>query len=670
MADTNLTFFTDEKSTPHSRLFRFAASPGEDQYEPETCVVVGWNPNTIAEIKAANSYMDLFIPEYVYYKERRVYVKGIYDHAFNGHDSELNYLDDVWEFNKNRIRTLHLPEGIEYIGKEAFTHCQSLSYVNLPDSLTRIGNAAFLYCLVLQTKDYDGVTAAPCPGYLHIPYSVASFSGAFSGCSGLTLVEIGDANSGSQLTDAEFSFSNCTNLKTLRCFVKNGSLSIKNYCFQNCENLTTIEIPYSFISSIGDYAFKGCQKITTIAQMEPSANPLTGVECSVPPITIGKEAFKDCVFLTKFPLQSEITSLGMSAFEGCQYLQEITLGNSMTEIPERAFAMCASLGTITIPRDCSRIGRGAFVSCNKLRDIFIISSADVTNLYIDDYAFSGCINLQRLWLLASNFNSIICTGNPFDGYTVNPNKSLILNSAFTQGWDESEYVSYETAFNTYWKVSPTKETVLFTPTTNNQDGLTFILELNRPTFSSLTGTATLVGILNQRSIQTSIIDLPSSVTSGGRTYTINKIGDKTFAYNYRISKIRIPNSITEIGNMVFECCSNLQEISSITSASNFPVTKIGNGAFAHCRKLSKINSTENKLNNLQYIGKEAFVCCDSLGKINLGTNYNGPIPERAFAYCGNLRVSKKSTTTYTTQSTAQGYDNTTFAGTTPTFVSI
>lgn len=670
MADTNLTFFTDEKTTPYSRLFRYAISPDENLEAPETCVVVGWNPDTIEEIKTANAYMDLFIPEYVYYKNSRIYVKGVYDHAFNGHDDTHNYLENVWEFNQTRIRTLHLPERIEYIGEHAFTYCYSLSYVNLPDSLTQIGNGAFLSCEALQTKDYDGVTEPPCPGYLHIPYAVASFSGAFSGCSGLTLVEIGDASSGSQLADAEFSFGGCTNLKTLRCFVKNSSLSIKNYCFSGCTNLTTVEIPYGFISSIGDYAFKGCQNITTIAQMVPSVNPLTGVTVSAPPVTIGKEAFKDCMFLTKFPLQSEITSLGMSAFENCQYLQEITLGNSMTEIPERAFAMCATLGSITIPSDCTRIGRGAFTACNRLRDIFVISS-DLE--YIDDYAFTGCTNLQRLWLMATNYNDILYSEYPFGDYNTNPNKSLILNSTFTRGWGESDFLDFETAFGTRWKVSPTKDTALYTPPANiNPDELTFILELNRPTFNSLTGTATLVGILNQSSITTTTIDLPSSFTDSAtnRTYTINKIGDKTFAYNYRISKIRIPNSITEIGNWAFESCWNLEEISSTTSVDNFPVTKIGLGAFAHCRKLSKINSTENKLNNLQYIGKDAFVCCNSLGKINLGTNYNGPIPERTFAYCGNLRVSKKSTTTYTTQSTSQYYDNTTFTGTTPTFVNI
>lgn len=666
MADALRHFFIDTSSTEYSYMFRYALSPGETPENPSSCVVVGWNTSEIGTFISADDDMHLFIPEVVEYNGREVSVIGIYDSAFDGRDS----LNSTELFNRTHIKTVHLPNGITSIGAWAFGVCSNLVYINFPDTLINIGDNAFAGCMRLQTKTADGVSDAPTAGYLYIPWTVESIGNSFVECDSLTIVEIGSAANGSNLdTNTNgFSFKGCSNLKIFRYFYKNLEISISESCFEDCTNLTTVETPLGYIKSIGNKAFYNCQSLNNITQMEPVIDYLTGnVIYNYSGVTIGSEAFKNCTSLFRFPLQSEIISLGANAFQGCYYLQEINLGSSLTEIPEGAFSSCSSLGSITIPKNCTRIEKNAFYGCSRLRDIFIPSPNLV---FIGDYAFVGCTNLQRLWLLASNYNDIVYEGSPFVDYSVNPNKLLILNSAFTQNWNESDFAEFETAFNTYWKVSPTKEAILFTPTTNNPNELAFILELNRPTFNSLTGTATIVGIVNQSAIETSIIDLPASVTSNGRTYTINKIGDKTFAYNYRISKIRIPNSITEIGNWAFESCWNLEEISSTTSVDNFPVTKIGLGAFAHCGKLSKINNTNNILNNLQYIGKDAFVCCNSLGKINLGTNYNGPIPERTFAYCGNLRVSKKSTTTYTTQSTSQYYDNTTFTGTTPTFVNI
>lgn len=672
MADVLRYFFIDASSTKYSYMFQYALSSGETPENPTSCVVVGWNPSEIGPFISVGNDMHLFIPEVVKYNGTEVRVVGIYDEAFVGFVGINPNPTEAAEatFNCNHIKTVHLPNGITNIGTKAFGACTSLVYINLPETLTNIGSYAFSRCSNLQTKTADGVSDAPTPGYLHIPGNVESITDAFTRCESLTLVEIGglDHNNGSNLHDNAFSFSDCTNLKTFRCFVKSGEVTISDYCFENCTNLTTVEFPLSVISSIGNYAFAGCQNLTTITQVGPVINSLTGdVMYNSSEVTIGSEAFKNCTSLFRFPLQSDIISLGANAFQGCYYLQEINLGSSLTEIPEGAFDGCSSLGTITIPKNCTRIDNNAFNACVRLRDVFIIS----LNLeYIGDAAFSGCTNLQRLWLMASNYNGITFSGSPFGDYTVNPNKSLILNSAFTQGWDESNFAAFETTFNTYWQVSATRETILSTPPiSSNPNELTFILELNRPTIDSLTGTATLTGIINQNAIETSIINLPESVTFNGRTYTINKIGDDTFAYNYRISKISIPASITEIGNRAFESCCNLEEISG-PNVDNFPITKIGNGAFAFCGKLSKINNANNILNNLQYVGKDAFVCCNSLGKINLGTNYDGPIPERAFAHCGNLRVSKKSTTTYIEQPTSTRYNNTTFFGTTLTFVNI
>ena len=44
------------------------------------------------------------------------------------------------------LEYVYLPEGLEYIGDEAFDYCDELSYVRVPDSVESIGTWAFDDC--------------------------------------------------------------------------------------------------------------------------------------------------------------------------------------------------------------------------------------------------------------------------------------------------------------------------------------------------------------------------------------------------------------------------------------------------------------------------------------------------------------------------------------------
>ena len=55
------------------------------------------------------------------------------------------------------ISSVTVPEGVTYIGSEAFAYC-GVSTVSLPSSLMYIQNNAFLSCLYLSTVYYSGST--------------------------------------------------------------------------------------------------------------------------------------------------------------------------------------------------------------------------------------------------------------------------------------------------------------------------------------------------------------------------------------------------------------------------------------------------------------------------------------------------------------------------------
>lgn len=74
------------------------------------------------------------------------------------------------------------------------------------------------------------------------------------------------------------------------------------------------------------------------------------------------------------------------------------------------------------------------------------------------------------------------------------------------------------------------------------------------------------------------------------------------------ANVVIPDSVAEIGGLVFSFCMGLKNIDIPNS-----VTKIGDGAFANCTGLRDI-----KVPDTTEIGRDAFALCD-----NISVNYRG-----------------------------------------------
>ena len=73
------------------------------------------------------------------------------------------------------------------------------------------------------------------------------------------------------------------------------------------------------------------------------------------------------------------------------------------------------------------------------------------------------------------------------------------------------------------------------------------------------------------------VTIPSTIESGGVTYTVSSIGKLAFYDCYGLTSITIPSSVTIIGNNAFEGCSGLTSVNIPSS-----VTSIGNGTFSYC----------------------------------------------------------------------------------------
>lgn len=122
--------------------------------------------------------------------------------------------------NKYNITEVNLPEGLTFIGDEAFYHC-GIKELTLPGTLKKVGESAFEGCDKLEK-----VTIAP--GMTKLPFAM------FSGCKSLKSIVIPD-----------------------------GVKIIDGICFGGCESLKKVTIPRS-LKVVEFGAFGDSSKLTDV----------------------------------------------------------------------------------------------------------------------------------------------------------------------------------------------------------------------------------------------------------------------------------------------------------------------------------------------------------------------------------------------------------------------
>ena len=166
--------------------------------------------------------------------------------------------------NEDVFNSFMLPDSIQghqvtVVGSKAFSGCTGLTRIEIPDSVTTIEDLAFAGCTSLTSID--------------IPDSVTTIEGnAFSGCTSLTSIDIPDS-----VTTIELgTFSGCTSLTSIEIpdsvttigyddtwYDDEPEYEFDDGAFSGCTSLESIEIP-DFVTYIGIYTFSGCTGLTSI----------------------------------------------------------------------------------------------------------------------------------------------------------------------------------------------------------------------------------------------------------------------------------------------------------------------------------------------------------------------------------------------------------------------
>ncbi len=416
-------------------------------------------------------------------------------------------------------------------------------------------------------------------------------------------------------TIGDNAFSYCTDLVSVD--IPENVTTIGGGAFLYCLNLTSITIPNS-VTSIGSGAFWACPVLTSV-NIPDCITVINGL------------TFLDCKKLTSITIPDGVTSIGESAFSGCSNLTSITIPDKVTSIGEKAFYDCSNLTSITIPDGVTSIGKYAFYNCSNLTSITIGKS--VTS--IDWSAFSGCSNLSEVTLQGTSLPE--CKANAFD--EISSDATLYCYSTLAEKCRETE------PWNNFKKIDASVVTLASGERLSN-----YITDENKYTVTKLK----IFGEINNTDIklirdmagasddeyQTAgqLVDLDltdANIIEGGEVYfhneyqsfttTNNAIGSFMF-YNCKLKNVKLPKSVTTIGNNAFHYCTDLV---SVDIPKN--VTTIGSEAFRFCSNLTSITIPDG----VTSISGYAFYNCSNLTSINIPDGVTS-IGGYAFHNCSNL----------------------------------
>ena len=329
------------------------------------------------------------------------------------------------------------------------------------------------------------------------------------------------------------------------------------------------------VTSIGGYAFSWCSSLTSIT-----------IPDSV--TSIGYGAFYSCSGLTSITIPDSVTSIGDNAFYGCTSLTSITIPDSVTSIGDNAFRMCKSLTSITIPDSVTSIGEEAFYNTAWY------------NALPDGDVYAGKVYYKYKGTMPENTSIVIKDGT----------KSIA-----------------DGALKNFTGL--TSITIPDSVTSIGDYAFEFCKSLTSITIPDSVTSIGKVAFFNCTSLTSITVDSANEYySSDGYGVLFNK--DKTTLIQYPVgknnTKYSIPDSVTSIGEGVFEYCKSLTSITIPDS-----VTSIGVHAFSDCTSLTSITIPDS----VTYIGFRVFYGCTSLTSITIPDSVTS-IGDRAFEDCTGL----------------------------------
>ncbi|MGN0030034.1 MAG: leucine-rich repeat domain-containing protein [Marinilabiliaceae bacterium] len=506
-----------------------------------------------------------------------------------------------------------IPEGVDTIHYNAFSNCLRLASVVLPKSVTMIEESAFAYCEALRAIELP-------EGMTEIEWA------AFSGCSSLREVKI----PGGVERILGNAFADCRSLKTVE--LQEGLRWIRHDAFNGCSSLEDLTIP-STVTDIDDNAFDGCKglkSVRSLATTPPSLGDgaFTGVGCKLIVPEGAVEAYQGGEWADYFArityVQAEgkgwsltgdgtltvdgtyewsagIASYSTEAWEA--YAADVTyvdITDGVTKISPQAFFEFAAVDSVSLAASVKEIGACAFYECTGIKSV---ASLAATPPALGDNAFDrkvsrlnvpyGAEEAYRSSDWAEYFAEITAEIDGGEGWSLSVDGVLTVREDYE--WKGSMEKAEEEGNTEGWSshVGDIRKAVI-------GDGV------------ELVGTAAFYECERLTEVR-----LPESLF---------EIGVGAFTNCVSLAKIEIPDGVSLIGTGAFADCESLESVSLPKG-----VTSIEMGTFIGCNKLAHIDIPDE----VTTIGQYAFTDCDFLKEVVLPEGLTS-VGEEAFHRCADM----------------------------------
>lgn len=537
------------------------------------------------------------------------------------------------------LKNIIIPEGVTTIGANAFEDCTALETITLPTTLTTIGTAAFRDCTALKgvvigknVTTIGNYAFENCTAITSIEFASGNAiemlgtapdveSAIFRNTTALKSIVLPDSvkvigaylfeNSGIEAIQlpksltaiSEYAFAGCASLKSLTA--PDAVLTVYDYAFLDCTSLASVEFGYG-VERFGTAIFMNCTSLATVNIPSSISNMAGNPFINCPALSnIDFDANNtEYVYMNNMILDAELFTLvyyspmitdatpklpstvrifAAGAFYGSQ-IQSFEVPATLTEISDIMFMDSKNLTTITLPNNITRIGLRAFMGCSALTKIEIPQT--VTE--IDEYAFANCTSLAEV-TFAERKTPYTIGAHAFDGAA---NLAAINLPEGITGL--APYMFANSGLVSF--------TLPASVTNLNVEGVFYGSKLT--TF-----------------------DVANANVNVGNT-----LGVKFFMNSASLTTVKLPNSITRLGELVFDNQSgdtNYNGVIDPIEASKFR-TDSPSYAFAGCASLTSID-----LSNIYWIGTHAFDGCASLTTVTFG-KYLSVVGDYAFANCTAL----------------------------------
>lgn len=319
----------------------------------------------------------------------------------------------IWGYafsNKTTLKSITIPNSVEFIGAGAFSGCSGLTEITIPENLNPNFTKSYAQVNSINStggggggvnSNYSPFYSGKCTGITTVNWNAIDFRDSGNSSSaqfnflggGTYLPNVTTVNIGSQVQTIPTYFISGFK-KVTSITIPNSITLIEFNAFYNCTGLTSITIPES-VTTIDASIISGCTSITTINFNAISCHSTYSYQTNL---------FGNLSSVTSVNIGNQVQVIPLGFLNGLTNITSITIPSSVTTLDKYSF-YGSKLTNIDLPASVTSIGNYAFYNCSSLTSITIRSITPPTLDSTYNYTFPTTSQRYTIYVPASAVNT-------------------------------------------------------------------------------------------------------------------------------------------------------------------------------------------------------------------------------------------------------------------------